>query len=302
MSAKLEEQKLELASLISRYTDKDGFHQTSLKSMKLIRFSTISEPLHSIYEPSVCFIAQGSKLVMLANEMYQYDPNRYLVASVHLPITGKITEATRDNPFLCLQLSFSTEQILDILKDMPIVKQEKDLSPKALVVGKATSPLLDAVIRLIKLLDDPSEMNVLAPLVIREILFRILRNEHGEQVKQFAILGNKASSIEKVIKLINRDFAKTLRVDELAQSINMSTSSLHVYFKKVTGMSPLQYQKMIRLQMARQFLLSDHVHAAEIAFQVGYESPSQFNREYARLFGSPPISDRNKIKALTSKE
>ncbi|MEH7158866.1 AraC family transcriptional regulator [Neobacillus drentensis] len=292
----MDEQKLELSSLINKFTNKDGIHQTELNSVKLIRFSTISEPLHSIYEPSVCFIAQGSKIVMYANEIYQYDPNRYLVASVHMPITGKITAASRDHPFLCLQLSFSTLQILDILKDMPDSEQNKGISPKALVVGKSTSALLDAVIRLVKLLDEPSSIRVLAPLIISEILFRILRNEQGEQVKEFAILGSKASSIEKVIKLINRDYAKTLRVDELAKSINMSTSSLHAYFKRVTGMSPLQYQKKIRLQMARQLLISDNVNAADVAFEVGYESPSQFNREYARLFGSPPIGDIKKIK------
>lgn len=300
IDSKIIEQKKKLALLINSFAHKDGFTSTAIPSLDLIRASDIKEPLHNIYEPSLCIIAQGEKLVLLGEETYKYDSNSYLVASVQLPITGRILHASKECPFLCARLSFSSDQILDIIKEVNKDLSEKSDSVRGMLVSKTSTQLLDAVIRLVNLLNTPNDIPVLAPLFIHEILYRILQDNQGYLIKQFVNKGSNAQSIAKVIKYINDDISKPLRIDDLAEIVNMSPSSLHHHFKKVTAMSPLQYQKQIRLQEARRLLLSEIAEAAEVAFKVGYESPSQFSREYARMFGLPPISDvKNLRQSLT---
>lgn len=293
---KLCSQQRRLASLVEKFTYRDGFQSTDIPSLDLIRASNISEPLHSIYIPSICVIVQGAKTVILGKESYRYDASSYLVASVNLPIIGKIIEATPDQPYLCVRLSFNSDQILDIIKESKQDFEEKPGLERGLTVTKGNSLLLDALLRLVSLLETPEEIPVLAPLFIREILYRVLQDKHGYILKQFAVIGSHARAISKAINLINNNFEKPLRIDELAKEINMSSSSLHHCFKKVTAMSPLQYQKQIRLQEARRLLLSEVLEAAEAGYKVGYESPSQFSREYARMFGLPPISDIKRLK------
>lgn len=290
-------QRRELALLVERYTDRDGFQATSIPALDFIRASNRSEPLHAIYTPSLCVIVQGAKSVTLGKESYRYDTNSYLVASVHLPIIGQIIEATPESPYLGIRLSFSSEQILDIIKSSKQVCDQKSDLERGLIITKANSTLFDALLRLVSLLESPSDIPALAPLFTKEILYRILQDEPGYIMKQFAVIGSHAQAISKIINLINNDFAKPLRIDELAKVINMSPSSLHHYFKKATAMSPLQYQKQIRLQEARRLLLSQTLEAADAAYKVGYESPSQFSREYARMFGLPPMSDIKRLKA-----
>jgi AraC-like DNA-binding protein len=285
-----------LVSMINGLVNLDGIHTTAIPSLRLIRASNVSEPLHSIYEPSLLVIAQGAKIVTLADENYQYDPTTYLVTSVHLPITGQIIKASPQEPYLCVQLSFSTDQILDIIKESNRAWNGRMDSGRGMAVNRINSNLLDAVLRLVRLLDTPMDIPVLSPLIIREILYRILQDKQGDIIKQFAMIGSHAYSIAKVIHLINNDFSKPLRIEDLAKKVNMSTSSLHNQFKKVTAMSPLQYQKLIRLQEARRLLFAESSEAANVSFQVGYESPSQFSREYARMFGLPPISDIKRLR------
>ncbi|WP_337100852.1 AraC family transcriptional regulator [Paenibacillus sp. YIM B09110] len=289
-------QQQELAHLIDRYTPSAGTHVTAISSLKLIRSCGESEPIYSVYDPSLCMVAQGSKLVMLGKESYHYNPATYLVASVNLPIAGQIIQATPQRPYLSLQLNFSTDQIMDIIKEPNWESGHKEGSRRGLLVSKTSRPLLDAVLRLVRLLDTPLDIPVLAPLTIREILYRILQDEQGASVRQFAVKGSHAGRIAKVISCINRDFAKPLRIDELAVVASMSPSSLHFHFKEVTAMSPMQYQKQVRLQEARRLLLSDIPEAANAGFQVGYESPSQFSREYVRMFGMPPLSDIKRLR------
>ncbi|MBK1813705.1 AraC family transcriptional regulator [Clostridium sp. YIM B02505] len=286
----------QLTNLIERYTDREGLQSSSIPSLDFIRSSSKLELLHSIYTPSLCVIVQGAKVVMLGTDSYRYDKNSYLVASVQLPITGQIIEASSATPYLSLRLGFSSDQILDIIKETKQVPIKNQNSPRGLIVNETNLSLLDALLRLVSLLETPKDIPVLAPLFIREILYRILQDDQGYVVKQFAMIGSHAQAISSAINLINKDFSKSLSIDELAKSINMSTSSLHHHFKKVTAMSPLQYQKQVRLQEARRLLLSETLEAADAAFQVGYESPSQFSREYARMFGLPPISDIKRLK------
>lgn len=296
-NSKIIECQKELASLISKYASVEGKQHTTLPDLQLLRASNVSEQLHSIYSPSLIVIAQGSKIVMLGEEVYQYDATSYLVTSVQLPIIGRIIEATPQKPFLSVQINFRTDQILDVLKETDQIWTGKTGSGRGLVVNKTNIALLDAVLRFVRLLDTPQDIPILAPLISREILYRVLQNDHCNVIKQFAIKGSHSHSIGKIIKLINDEFARPLRIEELALKSNMSTSSLHSQFKRVTAMSPLQYQKMIRLQEARRLLLTDSsMDAAGAGFQVGYESPSQFSREYTRMFGLPPISDVKQLR------
>ncbi|HEY3425922.1 MAG TPA: AraC family transcriptional regulator [Negativicutes bacterium] len=290
--------QVELASLIDqRFTESDGAYSTAIPALSLMRATRVFELEHSIYEPSLCVVAQGAKIIMLSNERYQYDLSSYLVASVHLPVSGMVVEATPQKPHLCLKINFSAGEILDILKESDQTWIGRAESKRGLYVSRIDSSLLDAILRLVRLLDTPRDIPVLSPLFIREILYRVLQDEQGALVRQFAMIGSHAQSIAKVIRIINQDFSKPLRIDELAEEINMSASALHNQFKKVTAMSPIQYQKQIRLQKARQLLLSEAADAATAAFQVGYESPSQFSREYARMFGLPPLSDIKRLRS-----
>lgn len=285
----------ELARLIERFTHKDGTHSTAIPSLHFIR-SSKSETMHSIHEPALCIVVKGTKLVILAQECYHYDPTHYLVVSVHLPLSGQVIEATSDSPYLCLRLDFDPNQIFDIIRESNQIPSKKGDSGRGLFVSKTNSSLLEAVLRLVRLLDTPQDIPILAPLVIREIYYRILQDEQGDSLKQFAVMGSHAQRIAKVIDLIKNDFAKPLPIDQLAMTANMSPSSLHHHFKDITAMSPLQYQKQIRLQEARRLLLSVTLEAADAGFQVGYESPTQFNREYARMFGLPPMSDIKRLR------
>ncbi|MFC5651247.1 AraC family transcriptional regulator N-terminal domain-containing protein [Paenibacillus solisilvae] len=296
MNEVITRQQQELASLIDRHTPSAGMHDTAISSLKYFRYDGESQPIYSVYDPSLCIVAQGSKLVLLGQECYHYNPASYLVASVNLPITGQIIQAAPQHPYLSLQLNFSTDQIVDIIK-VSHSEWSMEGSGRGLLVSQTSPSLLDAVLRLVRLLDTERDIPVLAPLVIREILYRILQDpQGGASVRQFAVAGSHAERIAKVISLINRDFAKPLRIDELAAATNMSPSSLHFHFKEVTAMSPLQYQKQVRLQEARRLLLLDIPEAANAGFQVGYESPSQFSREYVRMFGLPPLRDIKRLR------
>jgi AraC-like DNA-binding protein len=289
-------QRRELVQEIERFAKNDGTHETQIHGLRFIRASRLSEPVYSVYVPSLCVVAQGSKIVMLEQESYHYNPESYLTASVHLPIRGQVVQASQEAPYLSLQLQFDMNQILDVIQASKQAVRSKREPGRGLVVSRMNDTLHDAVLRLVKLLEAPQDIPVLAPYAIREIIYRVLQNEQNAALKQFALTGSHAQRIAKVTERINRDFALPLRVDELAAEACMSVSSLYDYFKEVTGMSPIQYQKQIRLQEARRLLLTETMEAAEAAFKVGYESPSHFSREYARMFGLPPVRDIRRLR------
>ncbi|GIO34309.1 MULTISPECIES: AraC family transcriptional regulator [Paenibacillus] len=296
MEGKFTEQRGELAQVMERFVMKDGIHETLIPGLFFIRLSQISEPVHSVYQPSLCVIAQGSKIVMLGQESYQYDSDHYLTASVNLPISGQVVEASSNAPYFCLRLQFDMNQILDVIQASDLAESPNRKYGRGLAINRMNDSLHDAVMRLVRLLDSPRDIPVLAPYAIREIIYRIIQDDRNDTLKQFAVIGSHAQRIAMVIERLNRDFALPLRVDELAEEAGMSESSLYYYFKEVTAMSPIQYQKRLRLQEARRLLLTDTMEAAEAAFQVGYESPSYFNREYARMFGNPPIRDIQRFR------
>lgn len=284
------------SEIVQRMATREGLQETVIPSLSFLRASVTSEPLPALYEPSIYVIAQGAKIVSLGEKNYIYNSDNYLIASVRLPITGQIIEASPENPYLCAKLRFSADQIVDIVRDRPQFLDSKPQLNSGISVCRTSAELLDAMTRLVALLETPQDIPFLAPLIIQEILYRILHDEHSQLIRQLALGSENAVSISKAIRMINQDYAKPLRIDELAKAINLSPSALHHQFKRVTAMSPLQYQKKIRLQEARRLLIAESLEAADVGYQVGYESPSQFSREYSRMFGLPPISDVKRLR------
>jgi len=281
----------DLAKLIKRYSEKDGNYTTAIPSLFFTRISNVTEPKHGIYNTSLCVIAQGVKEALLAQDRYIYSPADYLVASVDLPVIAKVIEASPEVPYLALKLEIKSNEILEVLREAQIEANKKESAKRGMYVSQMKQPLLNAITRLVHLLDTPEDIPVLAPLIKKEIIYRVLQGEHGERLKQIAIEGSSTYQINNVIKHIMQNFEKSLKIEELAEIANMSVSSLYRHFTEVTTISPIQFQKQLRLQEARSLLLSESANAADIAFQVGYESPSQFSREYSRMFGRPPRED-----------
>ncbi|MBV6715591.1 AraC family transcriptional regulator [Paenibacillus chitinolyticus] len=297
MSEIITKQQNELAEMIKRYAANDGVHATAIPSLFFIRDSNASVPRHGVYKPSFCIVVQGAKEVWLGQERFKYNPADYLIASVNLPVTAQVTEASPDVPYLGFKLEFTANQILEVLQDSEMRVGPKENAKRGMFVSRLELPLVDAVIRLARLLDNPKDIPILAPLFTKEILYRVLQGQHGARLEQVAIEGSSARQIKDVIEHITNNYDKSFRIEELAKKVNMSVSSLHRHFKEVTAMSPIQFQKELRLQEARRLLLTESADATEVAFRVGYESPSQFSREYSRMFGFPPRQDIMRLKA-----
>ncbi|RUS49108.1 AraC family transcriptional regulator [Cohnella sp. AR92] len=295
-SAGMENRLSQLASLIRRHAPTSGTHPTAVPSLALMHAAKPSEPLESVYKPSICVVAQGAKTAALADEIYRYDPSTYLVTSVELPILGRIVEASPETPYLSLKLSFDADVILDLAKKMNRLGSQPSEAGRGISVNRPSPELLDALVRLLQLLDSPSDIPVLAPLLVREILYRVMQGNQSTLLHHFGVTGSQAHNISQAIRLINRHYDRPLAVDRLAESVNMSTSAFHKHFKRVTAMSPLQYQKTVRLQEARRLILTETAQVSDAAFRVGYESPSQFSREYARMYGQPPTRDVRELR------
>ncbi|WCK54829.1 AraC family transcriptional regulator [Aneurinibacillus sp. Ricciae_BoGa-3] len=296
MSEQINTQQVELTKLIERNTGRDGAHATAIPCLFLSRYSSVTGPNYGVYKPSLCIVVQGDKEILLAEECYKYGPADYLVASVNLPITGLVTQASSQVPYLALKLELTSTQILDVLRDSKIGVDKKENPKRGMYVSRIEPPLLDAVTRLMRLLDNPKDIPVIAPLVTKEIIYRVLQGEHGGVLKQIAIDGSATNQISDVIDHIMDNYNRSFRIEELAEIANMSVATLHRHFKEVTAMSPIQFQKHLRLQEARRLLLSDPIDAADAAFQVGYESATQFSREYSRMFGFPPKEDIKRLR------
>ena len=288
----------QLALLIRRHAPSSGTFRTAVPSLSLMHaVRSSSEPLESVYKPSICIVAQGAKIASLANETFRYDPSTYLVTSVELPITGRIVEASPEIPYLSLKLSFDVDVVMEIVKQTNRLASVSVEGGRGITVNQTSPALLESVVRLMEMLDAPEDIPVLAPLVIREVVYRMLQGEQGALLYPFAINGSHGYRIAQAIRLINRQYDRPLYVEELAKSVNMSVSAFHKHFKRVTAMSPLQYQKTVRLQESRRLMLTESVPASDAAFRVGYESPSQFSREYARMYGRPPMTDVQNLRS-----
>jgi AraC-like DNA-binding protein len=286
----------ELAHHIERNATTDGEHATAIPRLFLHRSSAVSEPLHMVYQPAVCLVAQGRKQGISGDRVYVYDALKYLVVSVDVPIISQVLEASPHRPYLCLRLDLDPAAIAALMLDADMARAEREPPGPALAVSAVGPDLLDAAIRLLRLLETPRDVPVLAPLAEREILYRLLRGEQAQRMSQIACAESKLQQVNRAIGWIKHNFREPFSIGVLAAEARMSASALHQHFRTVTGMSPLRYQKQLRLQEARRLMLSHALDAAVAGHRVGYESPSQFSREYRRLFGVPPARDIQQLR------
>jgi AraC-like DNA-binding protein len=290
--------RAELASLMKRFAPEYGVHSTAIEALHLIRSDQPTEALHVVHKPGLCVIVQGRKEVTLADERYVYDPLNYLVVSVTLPLAGQVIEASPEQPYLCIRLDIDPAQICRLIADASPIGVPTERADRGLFLDSIDEPLLDAMLRLMRLLDSPDDIATRAPLAQQEIFYRLLRGSQGRRLHEIAIPDTQTHRISRAIEWLNSHYAEPLSIDSLAQMINLSPSALHHRFKAVTAMSPLQYQKQLRLQEARRLLLAENCDVSSIGYKMGYESPSQFSREYSRLFGAPPSKDIARLRAM----
>ncbi|WP_426013436.1 AraC family transcriptional regulator N-terminal domain-containing protein [Caulobacter sp. DWR2-3-1b2] len=289
----------ELAALIERYAPQDGSYEVCGPRCAVVRTSQPSEPVHGVFGAAVCVVAQGTKQVISGGQTLIYDALRYVVVSVDLPVIGQVIEATPETPYLCFRMELDPEVIGDLLLQTGAeAALAHDGGPLigAMAVSEVNPPLLDAVMRMVRLMETPRDAAVLAPLIEREILYRILLGDQGPRLAQITRANGRMRQVRRAIGWIKQHFDEPFRIEDLAAEARMSPSALHRHFKAVTALSPLQYQKQIRLQEARKLILVQRLDAGSAGHAVGYDSASQFSREYARLFGAPPLRDVARLR------
>ncbi len=273
----------------------DGHHATALPWLRVIRASAPALPVPAIYEPGLVLVLQGRKQARLGDRVVHYDALQCLLVPVTTLPRGHVVEASADQPYVCLRLSCETQALAELLLEGAGIDDAAD-ADAGLHVAPVTAPLLDAAQRLLQLLATPQHLKTLAPLVQREIFYRVLTGPLGPRLRALAQGDGVARRLNRVIEQLTRRFAEPLSIDELAGLAHMSPSTLHLRFKQLTTLSPLQFQKSLRLQHARRLMLGDGLDAASAAHRVGYESASQFSREYRRLFGAPPRQDVEQLR------
>ena len=286
-----EEIRAALASAIGRRTAGSEDRSTAIPELSLFRRQTPTPPGICRVEPSVVLTVQGKKRMLVGEDAYAYDSKRFLIASHDIPASSEVVEASPDRPCLGLVLRLDVRMLVELVSQTPLPPQKDRSVASGMALGTVTPTLLKSFQRLLDLLDEPGAVGVLAPLVLREIHFRLLTSDQAGRLRQLASVGSQSHLVTRAIEWLKANYASPLRVEELAALVHMSASSLHHHFRQLTSMSPLQYQKWLRLNEAKRLMLNGGLDAARAAFEVGYESPSQFNREYARLFGAPPIRD-----------
>jgi AraC-like DNA-binding protein len=292
---RVRELRLELAEKISKFMGSEEKRVTNVPGLTLVRRTGLGNPLCTTYEPSIALIAQGRKRVELGRTTLVYDESRYLLTSVDLPIVSQLVEASEEAPFLALVLKLEMPVVRELLSREELRPPETAAESPGMATAQVTAELLNAVCRVLDLLDHPQDIPVLSGLIQREIVYRILTGPAAARLRSIATIGDQSHRTAKAIVWVRSNYEKPLRVEELAQMAGMGVSTFHHHFRTLTSMSPLQYQKQLRLQAARSRMLSDGLDAASAAFEVGYESASQFNREYSRFFGQPPMRD---VRAL----
>ena len=289
--------RAELARKIARFMGSEEKRVTDVCGLTLVRRTSPTAPCSVTYEPSVTVIAQGRKLVELGGSTFHYDASRFLVTAVDLPVVSRVVQASEAAPCLALSLKLEMPVVREVLSRGEIQMAEAPPDSPGMATGETTVEFLSACCRLLDLLDSPQDVPFLSGLIQREIIYRILRSAEGARLRAIATLGEQSQRTAKAIGWIRTNYAKSLRVEHLAEIAGMGVSTLHHHFRVLTAMSPLQYQKQLRLQAARGRMLMDGLDAASAAFEVGYESASQFSREYSRFFGRPPMRD---IRTLRS--
>jgi AraC-like DNA-binding protein len=288
-----------LAARIARWTTAGtDLSATAIPGLLVYRREAPTEPMSCMVEASVALVVQGAKRVLLGGEAYNYDTRRFLITSLDLPVVASVIEASPQRPCLGLVFRLDPRVMAELMAQSSLAAPREQPMGRGLILGETTLPLLDAFGRLMALLDEPEGIAALAPLIEREILYRLLVSDQGARLRQIASVGTHGQRIARAIDWLRTHYAQALRIDELAASVQMSPSSFHQHFRSLTAMSPLQFQKWLRLNEARRLMLTERLDASTAAFQVGYESPSQFSREYGRLFGAPPRRDIEGLRRL----
>ena len=285
-----------LVDIIGRHAPEDGTYRCALPGVTLIRASSPTMPMPVIYTPTLCLVAQGTKEARLGETTYRYDAANYLIASVELPVMGSVIEATAERPYLCLQLDFDMTALSELAIRYPSPSADAQVSPSGIMLNKTTPELLDAAIRLASLLDTPQDIDALAPLTLREILYRLLSGPQGDIIRHMAQGESRLNQIARSIIWIRTHFREACRIEQAASVAGMSRSAFHHHFKAVTTMSPIEFRTHLRMQEARRLMVSDAIDAASAGFHVGYESPSQFSRDYVRIFGMSPARHANQLR------
>jgi AraC-like DNA-binding protein len=291
-----------LGESIARWTDKGDKVMTAVQGLSLYRREEPTQPAIIMYEPRICVIAQGAKRVLLGDDTYEYDAHHFLITSVDLPTVVQVIKASREKPYLGLILKLDQREISQLVVDCSLPAPHAQQSSRGMATGEVTLPLLTAFQRLVDLLDEQKDIPILASIIKREIFYRLLVSDQGFRLRQMASAGSQSQQIARAIDWLKGNFKQPLRIDDLATQVNMSTSTFHHHFRSLTAMSPLQYQKWLRLNEARRLMLTERLDATTASFQVGYESPSQFSREYSRLFGDSPLRDIMNLRQLTVAE
>jgi len=286
----------ELVERVARAVGEDGTVEAP-GGLRLLRRSSPTPKDHGVSSPAFCVIAQGSKEVWLGDDRYRYDADHYLITAAALPTATRVTEASEERPYLGLVLGLDPALVGSVTVEASHPAPREQAAVRAFDVSPLEAGLLDAVVRLVGLLDAPAdEARFLRPLITREIVFRLLMGEQGARLRQIAVLGGRSHRIAKALERLRKDFDRPLRIEDIARELGMSVSGFHHHFREVTAMSPLQFQKRMRLQEARRLMLAEDLDAAGAGYRVGYSDTSHFTREYKRLFGEPPMRDVERLR------
>lgn len=297
---RLQDSRDELIERISWLVPQDGSREL-FKSFYLTRLSSPLQKTYDILEPSFCVIAQGQKEVMLEDCYYPYDEAHYFLATLELPRASRVLAATKANPYIGLRLNLDTQLVSSVMDEMGYYALPRNpAAVRATDVSPLDANLLDAVVRLVRLQDSPNEAPMLMSMIMREIIYRLVRAGQGDRLSHFTMVDEHTSVIARAVRIIRQQFDQPLPIEQLAHELGMSLSSFHYHFKAVTDMTPLQFQKQLRLQEARRLMLNEHLDATSAAYRVGYNSPTHFNREYKSVFNVPPMRDIRQLREVAN--
>ena len=282
----------ELASIIARFATEDGEYRTPIDGLNLYRQSAATVWQHGAYRPCYAIVVQGRKTLTVGADTYHYGVGEYILTALDLPVSSQVTNVGSDTPYLCFSMALDGERLKELLSRVNVPRQAVTAEPlRGLAVNAASPELLDASLRLLRLLDQPEDISAMAPLIEQEILYRLLTGPNGPRLLQVAMAESQSNRVARAVAWLRGNFEQPLRIEELAERVGMSVSSLHHHFKAVTAMSPMQYQKQLRLHEARRLMIVEQLDVGSAGHRVGYQSPSQFSREYSRLYGLPPLKD-----------
>lgn len=280
-----------LAGIVSRHAQEGRGEQPRIQGLTCIRINTPGEHLPEVYNPCICLVVQGAKAITYGQNIYTCNVGHYMTIPVTMPIIGVVTEASPESPYLCLQVEIDLAMAGEIFLTGHISSHGSKLAARSLFVDMMHDDLGEPLLRLARLLDEYEDADFLAPMYLRELCYRLLKSSHGRHIAHLAMHEGNLQKVSRVIAYINQKFKETIRIDELADIAEMSISGLHQRFKEITTLTPMQFQKQLRLIEARRFMAVERKGAAEAAYHVGYESASQFSREYSRMFGNSPLRD-----------